>query len=64
MDPSNFRPYLKPESLQRGSALEGPEAEGASGGMELALDPQGPEQTLGEPGSTCPSVGFRVPADP
>ena len=57
MDPSNFRPYLKAESLQWGSALEGPEAEGASGGMELALDPPG---TRADPGGTRLDLPFLV----
>ena len=57
MDSSNFRPNLKPESLLRGSALGGPEAEGASGGMELALDPLG---TRADPGGTRLDLPFLV----
>ena len=57
VDSRNFWPYLKPESLQRGSALEGPEAEGASGEMELALDPLG---TKADPGGTKLNLPFLV----
>ena len=56
-DPSNLRPNLKPESLQLGSALGGPEAEGASGGMELALDPPG---TRADPRGTRLDLPFLV----
>ena len=57
MDSSNLRPNLKPESLQRGSALGGPEAEGASGGMELALVPPG---TKADSGGTRLDLPFLV----
>ena len=54
-DPSSLRPNLKPESLQLGSALGGPEAEGGSGGPELASDRPG---TRADPGRTSPDLSF------
>ena len=55
-DSSSLRPNLKPESLQLGSASGGPEAEGTSGGLELASDRPGTRADPGEPAPTCPSL--------